>query len=81
MHFLFYALFFIDGFPKLVILKSYILNNHPNVHMPYNLLLQSMIQIVIRIVPKHPVTTVNEGSFFENGNRWEATHKKCQVCR
>lgn len=21
-----------------------------------------------------------EGSFFENGNRWEATHKKCQVC-
>ena len=22
-----------------------------------------------------------EGTFFENGNRWEATHEKCQVCR
>lgn len=22
-----------------------------------------------------------EGAFFENGNRWEATHEKCQVCR
>jgi len=21
-----------------------------------------------------------EGTFFENGNRWEATHEKCQVC-
>jgi len=21
-----------------------------------------------------------EGAFFENGNRWEATHEKCQVC-
>ena len=24
---------------------------------------------------------VYEGSFYENGNRWEATHEQCQVCR